>query len=64
MRIILAIFTDRFEAFSSLRPFYNTYPEYEQFSDNIDTYLSRKKEPYKHKDFTLIRLDVRKPLRS
>jgi hypothetical protein len=63
MRIILAIFSDRFEAFSSLRPFYDTYPEYEKFSYNIDTYLSRKKEPYKHQDFTLMRLDVRKSLR-
>lgn len=64
MRIILAIFNDRFEAFSSLKPFYDAYPEYEKFSDNIDTYLSRKKEPYKHQDFTLIRLYVRKSLRS
>lgn len=64
MRIILAIFTERFEVYGSLKPFFEQYPEYKKFNDNINTYLSRKKEPYKHDEFTLIRLDVRKSLRS
>jgi len=59
MRIILVIFTDRFEVYTSLKPFYAAYPDYKQYNENINTYLSRKKEPYKHNDFTLIRLKVR-----
>jgi len=60
MRIILAVFPDRYEAFSSLSPFFITYPEYEHFRSNINNYLSRKKQPYKNKEFTLIRLGVKK----
>ena len=28
MRIILAIFTDRFEVYGSLKPFFEQYPQY------------------------------------
>ena len=60
MRIILAVFKDRFEAYSSLKPFYEAYPEYEKYRANIYTYLSRKKEPYNGNGVTLIRLEVKK----
>ena len=59
MRVLLAKFSDLDEAFSSLKPFYEKYPEYIDFKDKINETLSRKKEPYKHDDFTLIRLEVR-----
>ena len=28
MRIILAVFSDRFEAYTSLKPFFEQYPQY------------------------------------
>ena len=59
MRIILAVFEDRFEAYTSLRPFFEGYPDYEKYRENINTYLSRKKQPYEHDEFKLIRIDVR-----
>lgn len=59
MRIILAVFDDRFEAYTSLKPFFDAYPDYERYRENINTYLSRKKQPYENDDFKLIRIEVR-----
>jgi hypothetical protein len=58
MRIIKAIFSDRNEYFSSLKPFFEKYPQYECFKDKIDYALSRKKQPYKHEEFELQRINV------
>ena len=62
MRIILAIFTDRFEVYGSLKPFFEQYPQYAELKDKIDYTMSRKKQPYKHVDFELQRLNIRKSL--
>ena len=42
MRIILAIFTDRFEVYGSLKPFFEQYPQYAELKDKIDYTMSRK----------------------
>ena len=62
MRIILAIFSDRFEAFSSLRPFFEQYPQYAELKDKMDYTMSRKKLSFEHSDFKLQRLNVRRSL--
>ena len=36
MRIILAIFTDRFEVYGSLKPFFEQYPQYAELKDKIE----------------------------
>jgi len=45
MRVIL--FTNKetgeVECFSSLKPFFDKYPQFKENEDNINTYLSRKK---------------------
>lgn len=35
--------TGEVERFSSLKLFYDKYPQFEAHSDNVDNYLSRKK---------------------
>lgn len=62
MRIILAIFPNRFEVFVSLKPFYEAYPKYLELKEQINYTMSRKKQPYKHVDFELQRLNVRRSL--
>lgn len=62
MRIILAIFNDRFEAYTSLKPFFEQYPQYAELKDKIDYTMSRKKLPFEHSDFKLQRLNVRRSL--
>jgi hypothetical protein len=62
MRIILAIFPDRFEVYGSLKPFFEQYPQYAELKDKIDYTMSRKKLPFKHSDFKLQRLNVRRSL--
>lgn len=47
MRIILAIFTDRFEVYGSLKPFFEQYPQYAELKDKIDYTMSRKKLPFR-----------------
>ena len=42
MRIILAIFPDRFEVYGSLKPFFEQYPQYAELKDKIDYTMSRK----------------------
>lgn len=59
MRIILAIFNDRFEAYTSLKPFFEQYPQYSELKDKIDYTMSRKKLPYEHSNFKLQRINVR-----
>lgn len=53
MRIILAIFTDRFEAYTTLKPFFEQYPQYLELKEQINYTMSRKKQPYEHSDFKL-----------
>ena len=62
MRIILAIFTDRFEVYGSLKPFFEQYPQYTELKEHINYTMSRKKQPYEHSDFKLQRLNVRRSL--
>jgi hypothetical protein len=62
MRIILAVFSDRFEAYTSLKPFFEQYPQYLDLKEQINYTLSRKKQPYEHSDFTLQRMNVRSSL--
>lgn len=62
MRIILAIFTDRFEVYGSLKPFFEQYPQYAELKDKIDYTMSRKKLHFEHSDFKLQRMNVRRSL--
>ena len=62
MRIIVAIFNDRKEYYTSLKPFFERYPQYECIKDKIDYVLSRKKQPFKHEEFELQRIHVVKSL--
>jgi hypothetical protein len=64
MRIILLTkkASGEVESFSSLRPFYEKYPQYESISDNIDTYLSRKKTAFENEEIRLQRLDVQRSI--
>jgi len=58
-RIILKINVNgSIEPFTSLRKLYNKYPEIEKFTENIDTYLTRKKADYVSDDYTLRRVLV------
>jgi hypothetical protein len=60
MRVIL--FTNKktgeVECFSSLKPFYEKYPQYLEIKEQINYAMSRKKQPYKHSDFKLQRMNV------
>lgn len=58
MRIILAVFPDKVESFSTLSPFFNKYPQYKELTNRINESISRKKNPYIHSDFTIHRLTV------
>lgn len=60
MRIILAIFKDKFEAYTSLKPFYEKYPQFETEKSSIEYNLSRKNRPYKTHEIELYRLEVAK----
>ena len=62
MRIILAVFNDMFEAYTSLKPFFEKYPQYLELKEQINYIMSRKKQPYEHSDFKLQRLNVRSTL--
>ena len=62
MRVVLAIFTDRFEVYGSLKPFFEQYPQYAELKDKIDYTMSRKKLPFQHSDFKLQRMNVRRSL--
>lgn len=64
MRIIL--FTNKktgeVECFSSLKPFYEKYTQFEAHSDNINNYLSRKKIAFENDEIKVQRLDVQQSL--
>lgn len=66
MRVIVVKFKDRllgeYECYSSLKPFFEQYPQYLELKDKIDYTMSRKKQSYKHVDFELQRLNVRRSL--
>lgn len=46
------------ELFHSLKTFFAKYPQYERHRDNINTYLSRKKQPFTIDGITLYRIAV------
>ena len=50
------------EVYSSLKPFFEQYPQYTELKDKIDYQMSRKKLPFEHSDFKLQRLNVRRSL--
>lgn len=66
MRVIIVRFKDRllgeYECYSSLKPFFEQYPQYADIKDRIYYTMSRKKQPFKHADFELQRLNVRRSL--
>lgn len=64
MRVILFANkqTGEVECFSSLKPFYGKYPQFEAHSDNIDTYLSRKKTAFETNEIKLQRIEVQRSL--
>ena len=59
MRIILAVFKDRFEAYTSLKHFFAQYRQYLELKEQINYTMSRKKQHYEHSDFKLQRMNVR-----
>ena len=60
MRVILYTNkqTGEVEIFSSLKPFFDKYPEFVSNTDNINTYLSRKKVAYETDFIKLQRVEV------
>lgn len=64
MRVIL--FTNKqtgeVECFSSLKPFFDKYPQFKENEDNINTYLSRKKTAFETDEIKVQRLDVQRSL--
>ncbi len=60
MRAIFIMFKDRFEAFTSLKPFLQKYPEYLRKKASIEDAISRNKKPYVGEEFTLVRLNLQK----
>lgn len=64
MRIIL--FTNKktgeVEGFTSLKPFFDKYPVYKENEDNINTYLSRKKQAFETDEIKVQRLEVHRSL--
>lgn len=60
MRKIIKINTsgETTEVFHSLKTFFAKYPQYEKHKENINSYLSRKKQPFESDNFTLYRLLV------
>ena len=64
MRVIL--FTNKItgeaECFSSLKPFFDKYPIYKENEDNINTYLSRKKQAFETDEIKVQRLEVQRSL--
>ena len=64
MRIIL--FTNKRtgedECFTSLKPFFDKYPVYKKNEDNINTYLSRKKQAFETDEIKVQRFEVQRSL--
>lgn len=59
MRIILVVFNDRFEAYTSLKPFFENYQQYLELKEQINYTMSRKKQTYEHSNFKLQRMNIR-----
>ena len=58
-KVILKInISGEIEVFSSLRKLYYKYPKIGKLTENIDTYLTRKKEDYVSGTYTLRRVFV------
>ena len=47
------------KATTSLKPFFEQYPQYLELKEQINYTMSRKKQPYEHSDFKLQRMNVR-----
>jgi hypothetical protein len=61
MRVLIAFFEpNRLEAYSSLTPFLKQYPQYAELKHKINYRMSRLKQPYRHPEFTLFRLKVKR----
>ncbi|HBL77724.1 MAG: hypothetical protein A2W90_02545 [Bacteroidetes bacterium GWF2_42_66] len=64
MRIVL--FTNKqtgeVECFTSLKPFFDKYPLFKENEDNINTYLSRKKQAFETEEIKVQRLEVQRSL--
>ena len=60
MRVILYTNkqTGEVEIFSSLKPFFDKYPEFVNNTDNISTYLSRKKVAFETDSIKIVRVEV------
>jgi hypothetical protein len=58
MRILLAEFDDRIEAYTSMKPFLDKYPQYKRLKEKINYRMSRKKQPFESSEFRLYRLKV------
>lgn len=62
MRRIIEVKTKKgIERYSSLKPFYRDYPEYDnkQMRDRISEKMSRKKEAYKDDNIIIERFEVK-----
>jgi hypothetical protein len=60
MRVLIAIFEgNRLEAYSSLTPFFQKYPQYAELKEKINYRMSRLKQPYRHSEFSLFRIKVK-----
>ena len=64
MRIILYTNkqTSEVECFTSLKPFFDKYPQFEVHTENINTYLSRKKTAFETDEIKVQRLEVQRSL--
>jgi len=64
MRVIL--FTNKqtgeVECFTSLKPFFDKYPLFKENEDNINTYLSRKKQAFETEEIKVQRIEVQRAL--
>ena len=60
MRVIL--FTDKqtgeVQCFSSLKPFFEKFPEFEENRENVNTHLSRKKVAFETDSIKIERVNV------
>ena len=54
--------TGEAECFSSLKPFYEKYPQFEAHRHNVANYLSRKKTAFENEEIKVQRLNVQRSL--
>lgn len=62
VRVIVCFHKDTtfIECFTSLKPFYEKYPDFLKVKDSITYYLSRKKIPFETDTIRLLRCEVQK----